>query len=148
MSQAPRPISTPSRTSRAERIGAPAAVARRHDVGMAGEAEMRRAAADAREQVFRRSEAQPLDGEAKPRQRRGQHVLRAGILGRHRGAADQRARQLQRIGIAQSRSSSLIEVLARVRSSTRLTITAQASDGPGLPSASGRPGRLPGTTTE
>ena len=43
----------------------------------------------------------------------------------------------------QARSSSLIEVFARVASSTRLTITAQASEY--LPSADGR---LPGTTTE
>ena len=48
----------------------------------------------------------------------------------------------------QSRNSSLMEVLARVRSSTRLTMTAQSVDGPGEPSGSGRAGNEPGTTTE
>ena len=48
----------------------------------------------------------------------------------------------------QSRSNSLIEVFARVCSSTVLTMTAQYSDGPGEPSGSGRPGSDPGTTTE
>src|SRR5258706_535480 len=38
-------------------------------------------------------------------------------------------------------------VLARVRSSTRLTITAQAVAGPGWPFFSGRDGNVPGTTT-
>ncbi len=47
----------------------------------------------------------------------------------------------------QSRNSSLIEVLARVFSSTRLTITAQYRLGPvSFPSAF--PGMLPDTTTE
>ena len=36
-------------------------------------------------------------------------------------------------------------VLARVRSSTRLTITAQAVDGPGWPFFSGLAGSVPGT---
>ena len=44
---------------------------------------------------------------------------------------------------AQSLSSSLIDVFARVRASTRLTITAQESNG-----LSGPPGSDPGTTTE
>ena len=39
-------------------------------------------------------------------------------------------------------------VFDRVRSSTRFTITAQPSDGPGAPSGSVLPGKLPGTTTE
>ena len=47
----------------------------------------------------------------------------------------------------QSRSNSLMLVLARVFSSTRLTMTAQARLGAGSPSARGLPGRLPGTTT-
>jgi hypothetical protein len=47
------------------------------------------------------------------------------------------------ISTYQSLSSSLMLVLDRVRSSTRLTMTAQASDGP--PSL---PGRAPGTTTD
>ena len=41
---------------------------------------------------------------------------------------------------SQSRSSSLIEVLDRVRSSTRLTITAQYRPGPAEPSDIGLPG--------
>src|SRR6185437_4737129 len=50
--------------------------------------------------------------------------------------------------LRQSLSSALIDVEDRVFASTRFTITAQASDGPIVPSASGLPGRLPGTTTE
>ena len=50
--------------------------------------------------------------------------------------------------VPQSRSSSLIEVLARVCASTIFTMTAQYSDGPGEPSGSGLPGIEPGTTTE
>src|ERR1700682_514387 len=38
-------------------------------------------------------------------------------------------------------------VLARVRSSTRLTMTAQAVEGPGWPFFSGLAGNIPGTTT-
>ena len=49
---------------------------------------------------------------------------------------------------AQSRSSSLMLVLARVFSSTCLTMTAQAWCGPAPPFFPGLPGRLPGTTTE
>ena len=41
-----------------------------------------------------------------------------------------------------------LEVLERVRSSARLMMTAQDRLGLGLPSLKGRPGRLPGTTTE
>src|SRR6185369_8599482 len=47
----------------------------------------------------------------------------------------------------QSRSNSLMLVLERVCSSTVLTMTAQASDGPGDPFGNGFPGREPGTTT-
>lgn len=49
---------------------------------------------------------------------------------------------------AQSRKSSLMLVFDRVCASTRFTITAQDSDGPGEPSGSGLPGSEPGTTTE
>ncbi len=51
--------------------------------------------------------------------------------GRHTGAADQRPREFDRIDgsvlalRAHARSNSLIEVLERVRSSTRFTITQQ-----------------------
>ena len=63
-------------------------------------------------------------------------------------AADHRLGDRDRIGGHQSRSSSLIAVLARVCASTRLTITAQYSEGPGEPSGSGLPGSEPGTTTD
>ena len=52
------------------------------------------------------------------------------------------------IGRAQSLSRSLMEVLARVCSSTRFTITAHDRAGPGAPLAMGLAGRVPGTTTE
>ncbi len=52
------------------------------------------------------------------------------------------------IGPYQSRNSSLIDVFERVFPSTRLTMTAQASEGPGVPSGNGFPGNAPGTTTE
>ena len=48
---------------------------------------------------------------------------------------------------AQSRSRSLMEVFDRVFASTRFTMTAQYRPGPGVPSAMGLPGRVPGTTT-
>ena len=51
-------------------------------------------------------------------------------------------------GHAQSLSSSLMEVLERVRSSTRLTMTAQYKFGPGSPFGNGLPGIVPDTTTE
>ena len=47
----------------------------------------------------------------------------------------------------QSRSNSLMLVLARVFSSTRLTMTAQERLGLGSPLARGLPGSVPGTTT-
>ena len=50
--------------------------------------------------------------------------------------------------VDQSRRSSLMLVFARVCASTRFTITAQASEGPGEPSGRGLPGSEPGTTTE
>lgn len=48
---------------------------------------------------------------------------------------------------AQSRSRSLMEVFDRVFASTRFTMTAQYRPGPGVPSAMGLPGMVPGTTT-
>ena len=147
-----------------ERIGLPLCGADRDHVGMAGEADMRRSGADAREQVVDLAIAQRGDREAELPQRVGQHGLRAGIGGRHRSAADQRLGKRQGVvqlrppsidamppsrlpqgegehrmksapspcgrglgeGVhAQSRSSSLIEVFARVCSSTVLTMTAQ-----------------------
>ena len=68
----------------------------------------------------------------------------AGLLTVAAGSHGQQMPDRQPISWAyQSRSSSLMLVFERVRSSTRLTITAQASAGP--PSL---PGRAPGTTTE
>ena len=83
-----------------------------------------------------------MAGEAEGRERGFQHVQRAAVGRRDALAADQRAGERQRVGEgllagegpsavtggppeAQLRSSSLIEVLARVPASTRLTITAQ-----------------------
>ena len=78
-----------------------------------------------------------MAGEAEGLQRPLQHVERAVVRRRHALAPDQRTRERQRmrerlgagqflpILVAQLRSSSLIEVLARVPASTRLTITAQ-----------------------
>ena len=178
MSQAPRPYSTPSRTSAGERVAGPGGGAGRHHVGVAGEAEMRSAGANAGEQVFDLAVAQPVHREAQASQRLRQHVLRPGIGRRDRGAAYQRLGQRQGVSEAgqgryrpefpaarsrkgegdvtrrhlrspaQSRSSSLIEVFARVCASTVFTITAQYSDGPGEPSGNGLPGSDPGTTTE
>ena len=141
----------------AEGCGMPPRIPWRHHVGVACETDMRCAGADAREQVGRRAsrvaERQVGDGEAEAGQRLREHGLRPAIGGRDRGRADQRLRQRQgqrlgRPGGGQSRNNSFTAVLARVRASTRLTITAQArpgsSAGPPPPGA----GSEPGTTTE
>ena len=130
----------------AEGIGGPGPLPFRHHVGVPGKTQMRPGLAAAGEQVGRGAERQAPDAEAERLQRASQHVLRAAIGGRDRAAADQRLGERGRVH--QSRSSSLTEVLARVRSSTRLTMTAQARLGPGEPSGRGRPGSVPGTTTE
>ena len=68
-------------------------------------------------------------------------------------AADAAVKAVEKVGPIhrhariQSRSNSLMLVLARVFASTRLTITAQARLGPAAPFACGLPGILPGTTT-
>ena len=103
---------------------------------MAGKADMRSAGADACEQVVDFAITQWRHCEAETLQRIAEHLLRTGVRGRHRGAADQRLRKGKRImelwhggphgcADAQSRSNSLIEVFARVCSSTVLTMTAQ-----------------------
>ena len=126
----------------------------RHHVGMAGETQMRACPAAPREQIVDSgitfAKGKPLTGETKARQFGFQTVQRAAFLRRHRRAADQSLRQFNsmRRRPHQSRNSSLTEVLDRVFSSTFLMITAQESDGPGVPSASGLPGSDPGTTTE
>ena len=90
------------------------------------------------------AERQAMGGETQFFQNRFQHIQGAGILGRHRRAADQGLGQGKGVNLGghQSRNNSLIEVLARVFSSTRLTITAQYRFGP-LPD-----GNDPDTTTE
>ena len=117
-----------------------------HDVGVAGEAEMGCFAAALGVKVVDVPEGQARHGKAGGFEVLGENALSAGILRRDRGAAEQRLRQRQRIHHA--RKSSLIEVLARVCASTRLTMTAQARLGPAPPSGKALPGSAPGTTTE
>ena len=97
---------------------------------MAGKAEMRRGIAQPGIEIVHIAERQAMGGEAQLLQHRFQHIQRAGILRGHRRAADQGLGQSEGVDNDllkwhQSRNSSLIEVLARVFSSTRLTITAQ-----------------------
>ena len=70
-----------------------------------------------------------MHGEARRLQRAFEKRQRAAFRRRHRAAAEQIAGEGDGIGghvlRLQSRSSSLMLVLERVRSSTRLTITAQ-----------------------
>ena len=117
---------------RAERVVRPGVqVARWHDVGMAGKGQMGCRIAEPGEQIVDSGlaaggEPQPLDGKAERRQCFGQHTLRPRIGRRDARTAHQRPGQLDRVGRRhQSRSSSLIDVLARVLASTRLTMTAQ-----------------------
>ena len=95
---------------------------------------IRASAADAGVEVVDRRtagvlEPQPVAGEPQPPQDVGQDVEGAGIDRRHARTANQRLGEGDRLDAhrcaAQSRNNSLIEVLARVFSSTRLTITAQ-----------------------
>jgi hypothetical protein len=111
-------------------------VADRHDVAVAREAEMRAARADAGVEVvdvgragFRERHA--LAAEAERAERALEHAQHALVLRGHRGAADQGLREADGIDLrhrrpaGHPRRSSLIEVLERVFSSTRFTITAQ-----------------------
>ncbi len=70
---------------------------------------------------------QPMAGETKPLQGSGDDIENALVLRGDAGPANQRGGERRRVesGLAHSRNSSLIEVLARVPSSTFLTITAQ-----------------------
>ncbi len=123
--------------SRAEGILAPSvARARRHHVGMAGEAEIGTALAEARIEIVHlrrvgRLEGQTMANEAQPLELALEQGQRAALVGRDARAADEGARELDDVdeavgeARAHARSSSLIEVLARVRSSTRLTMTQQ-----------------------
>ena len=131
------------------------AVARRHDVGMAREHEVRRPGPNAGVDVFsvvvaRFGEHHAVNIEPGF----AEHALQVGdrpaFFRRHGRAADQLARKRDGIGshAAQSRRSSLMLVFERVCSSTRLTMTAQYSAGVGAPFGPGLPGKVPGTTTE
>ena len=71
-----------------EGIGVPA-FAHRHHIGMAGKAEMRRGIAEPGIKIVHIAERQAMGGKAQLLQHRFQHVQRAGILRRHRRAADQ-----------------------------------------------------------
>ena len=97
MSQAPRPYRMPLRTSPANGSRLPVRRADRDDVGVAGEADVRRSGADAGEQVLDLAVAQRRDGEAELPQGVRQHGLRAGIGRRDRGAADQRLGERKRV---------------------------------------------------
>ena len=138
-----------------ERINLPAVeIAWRDHIGVSGETQIGGALAQSGVQIVDGRgtallEPQPVTAEAHLIQRPLDDAERALIFGRDARAADQRLRERNRIARRRhARSSSLIEVLARVLASTRLTITAQARPGPGRPSGSGGPGRVPGTTTE
>ncbi len=77
-------------------------LARRHDVGMPGEGEVRRPAADRREQVLdravgSRAEGQAVDGEADPLEARRQHVLRPRVGRGDAGAGDEALGEVKRI---------------------------------------------------
>ena len=102
-------------------------------------------------EILHRRAIDPLAVEAGVRQTRRDQIERTAIVRRDGSAGDELLRELERLDVYircrcaghQSRSSSLIDVLARVAASTRLTMTAHDSEY--LPSADGR---LPGTTTE
>ena len=119
--------------------------ARRHDVDVARQADERPRRAMARPQVADRSAIEPLAPEAGRRQTRRQQSQAAAIGRRDRAAGDELPGELQRVALdlGHVRSSSLMDVLARVCASTRLTMTAHDSEY--LPSGDGR---LPGTTTD
>ena len=139
-------IETAVTLGRNERIARPLVYrARRHDIHVACQADDRPRRPMARPQVADRSAIDPLALEAGRRQSRRQQTQAAGIRRRDRPARDELPGQLQRAGldVAHARSSSLMDVLARVWASTRFTMTAQDSEY--LPSDEGR---LPGTTTD
>src|SRR6185436_18924001 len=98
-----------------------------------------------RPEIADRSAIEPLAREARRRQPGRNEIERAAIGGRHGAARDELPRELERVGVdgGHARSSSLIDVFARVCASTRFTITAH--DSAYLPSGEGR---LPGTTTD
>jgi aryl-alcohol dehydrogenase-like predicted oxidoreductase len=114
----------------ADEIRAAWEIADRHHVAMAREAEMRSAGAMSGEEIVdvRRAglrKRHPLAAKAQRLERRLEDTEDALVARRDRRAPDQRLGEGDRIDRGHPRSNSLIEVLARVFSSTRLTITAQ-----------------------
>ena len=115
-----------------ERVVAPR-IARtgRHHVDMAGEGQMPPTLPQLGVEIVDRVGAATLEAQAPAGETQGlqpllQQVERRAGIGGDGGAAHQRLGQRHGIGgVHQSRKSSLIEVLARVPASTRLTITAQ-----------------------
>ena len=131
-----------------EWIGRPAVDrSRRHDVDVSGQADERRRAPAARPQVAHSAPVHALAFESRGGEA-GSNEIEAAVIGRrNRAAGYQLSRECNsfvRYALhAHSRSSSLIDVFALVCASTRLTMTAHASEQ--APSAEGR---LPGTTTD
>ncbi len=82
---------------RRERVGPPFLErSRRHDVGMAGEAEYRCAVAARRPEILDGSERQRLDAKADRREPRDHQRLTAAVSGTHRRPRDQFLGQLER----------------------------------------------------
>ena len=105
MSTAPRPCSTPSATSPENGAVAPGAlVARRHDVGVAGEGEVRPVGADAGVEIVDVGGAGLAEGHAVAGEaaafRALKHAQRTGIGRRDPGAADEIAGNRESIGHA------------------------------------------------
>src|SRR5271155_2682452 len=97
-----------------------------HDIGMAGETQIGAAIAAARVEVMDIAKDQTVTVEPQLLQCGGNEVERTFILRGDARPADQRGGEFRRVEsrLAHSRSSSLIEVRARVPSSTFLTMTA------------------------
>ena len=106
-------------------------VARRHHVGVAGEHQVGRRRADAGVEVLHHVLARLAEGRDDARRSRRPSARARDISARRlppaspTGSATGRGRWRGDRRIIQSRSNSLMLVLVRVRSSTRLTITAQ-----------------------
>ena len=99
----------------------------RHHIGMAGETQIGAAIAHAGIEVMDIAKDQVVTVEPQLLQCRCDEVERALVLRGDAPATDKRRGEFRRVEsrLAHSRSSSLIEVRARVPSSTFLTITAQ-----------------------
>ena len=116
-----------------------------HDVNVTGQADNRARRPMTCPQVADRSAIESLAREAGRRQARRHQTQAAAVRRRDRSARDELPGELQRVGldVGHARSSSLMDVLARVCASTRFTMTAHEREY--LPSDEGR---LPGTTTD